>query len=74
VKFDPDDLWLDPAPRPSRPILPSLSLGLDEIFVTGPSRTGEAKPSWTGDFMPVLSVTLVRRGSPHSRATVFSLS
>gem|GEM_PF-6195545 len=66
MKFDLDDLWIDPPP--SRPILPSLSLGLDEIFVTAPAMAG------LGDFMPVLTVKLVRLGSRHSRAAVFSLS
>lgn len=63
-----DDLWIDPPPRP---ILPTLSLGLDEIFVTDANFKDAPR---LGDFMPVLSVTLVRRNSYHSRAAVFSLS
>lgn len=70
MKFDLDDLWLDP-PSPSRPILPSLSLGLDEIFVTDMNFKVEPR---LGDFMPVLTVKLVRRGSAHRPAAIFSLS
>lgn len=51
--------------------LPSLSLGLDEIFVTD---TNFHVAPRLGDFMPVLSVKLVRRGSAHQPAAIFSLS
>jgi hypothetical protein len=39
---------------------------LDEIFV--------AADAASGDFMPVLLVSLVRRGRKQQRSTVFSLS
>lgn len=64
------DLYAEPAPTP-RPILPTLSLGLDEIFVTDANFKVEPR---LGDFMPVLSVKLVRRGSAHQPEAVFSLS
>jgi hypothetical protein len=76
VKFDLDDLWIDPPPQP-RPILPTLSLGLDEIFVTDSVKeqgSHGVPRSRFGDFMPVLSVKLVRRGSAHQPAAIFSLS
>ena len=51
-------------------ILPTIAIGLDEIFVT---EANLRRPSRFGDFMPILSVALVRRGSKQ-RSTVFSLS
>jgi hypothetical protein len=69
VKVDLDDLWIDPPP--SRPILPSLSLDMGEIFVT--DANFQVAPR-LGDFMPVLKVKLVRRGAAYQPAAVFSLS
>lgn len=59
------------ASQPPKIVLPSLSIGLDEIFVTDVNFKSEPR---LGDFMPVLSVKLVRRGSDHQPAAVFSLS
>jgi hypothetical protein len=71
MKFDLDDLWIDlPSPRPA-PILPSIDLAFDEIFVT--DSNFKVAPR-LGDFMPVLEVTLVRRGSIFRPRAVFSLS
>jgi hypothetical protein len=57
--------------HPPKVVLPSLSIGLDEIFVTDSNFKVEPQ---LGDFMPVLSVKLVRRGSAYQPAAVFSLS
>lgn len=69
MKFDLDDLWSDP-PKP-RPILPTIELVQDELFVT--DANFKVAPR-LGDFMPVLEVTLTRRGSVHRPSAVFSLS
>lgn len=59
------------AQHPPKVVLPSLSIGLDEIFVTDANFKESPR---LGDFMPVLSVKLVRRGSAHQPAAIFSLS
>jgi hypothetical protein len=69
VTFDLNGLSLDPLPPP-RPILPTISLGLDEIFVT--DANFKVAPR-LGEFMPVLEVILVRRGIKHP-PSIFSLS
>ncbi|MCA1659012.1 MAG: hypothetical protein LC642_00500 [Verrucomicrobiaceae bacterium] len=72
MNFLLDDLWPDPPPPPNpRPVLPTIALGLHEIFVTDMDFNGEAR---LGDFMPVLCVDLLRRGQKKHRSTVFSLS
>lgn len=59
----PDEL------NPSKPVLPAVSLDLDELFVTDANFRIAPR---LGDFMPVLEVKLSRRGS--ESFAVFSLS
>jgi hypothetical protein len=74
VNFLLDDLWPDPPPSLRQPpILPNLALGLGEIFVTDSNfRSQSGSDPRLGDFMPILEVSLSRRGE--RCAAVFSLS